>query len=514
LRRICLSLACSLGPVLAAGCQVDSHAGSDASSDRSIDANVDMGSSGEEGGPGPDADVTHCTLFDGSDPVAFCTQKVILQALHSKAFDAKQGVAESWSATTGRLDTNDAGVTLHDWHDDVAYGAACALYHASATLYGDTTLTATLDADLAALGPILEKELTPLPAEYTGETYQRLRVAGVGLNVVNYVTDSQKVLAIADAYGEAIYTEYFFHLTVPPLTDAGAGDAAVPAEAGLEAGSADAAVPTLGGVIGTRRGSAYAYAPADVATAAYALIDLASRYPKNGNSVSWQRAAQSALQYIYERGRDPVTGLYFTGLVTSSDAGHDAIDTTVADSGTLLADTTVTVALALSRAQDLVNTTPSLKVVASYPFSAHVNDALAALNGDKSLSDTRPLGDGGTTTTGFLEGYVPASQSFVSSKPTRSNAYALAAIHRQFVMVGTLYVAEVPELMRTLVYAGPPHNSSLFTVLPAQNAFLRACTRSFQPLSVSSTELHPESYQSRAVVSVIEGLSEQLYGMP
>src|ERR1700733_4616952 len=104
---LCLSLACSIAPILVFACQADDHSGSDASSHRPADAGVDMGSSGDGGGSGPDAEVPHCTLFDGSGPVAFCTQKIILQALHSKAFDAKRGVAESWSATTGFADTND-----------------------------------------------------------------------------------------------------------------------------------------------------------------------------------------------------------------------------------------------------------------------------------------------------------------------------------------------------------------------------------------------------------------------
>lgn len=462
----------------------------------------------------PDASASHCTLFDGTDPVAFCVQKTAMSATHYAAFSATKGLVESWNATTSTPDTNATGTILHDWHDDVGYSAACALYLTSAQLYGDTQITQTIQNDLVALAPLMLKELSPLPAEYTGETYQRLRVAGVGLSVADDTMDSQSVLAVADAYAEAIYKNYYVHL--PPLSTS--TDGGVPEAGPADAGHVDGGAAIPNGVFGTPRSGSTAYVTADVATAAYALLDLAQRNPNNAANSAWQAAAEGAFEHIYQRARDPLTGLYYTALVVSDDPGHDTIDSTVADAGTLLTDTTATVGLALSRAQALVAGSP-LTLVANYPFSNRVDVALAALNA-ASLYDYNPpidagdLVDAGPSVSGFYEGYVPATKTFIESKATRANAYALALIHRQVAGAGTMYAPEAPSLFQTLTETSPPGppNGSLFSVVAAQSAFFRASSRNFEVLAVSSTEPHPGSYQTAAVVAAIEGLNELLYG--
>src|SRR6185437_11453619 len=105
-----------------------------------------------EGGP-----ATACTLDNGTDPVGFCTQKVVLYGEHQHAFDAAVGVYQSWDSTTLQPDLGPDDKPIHDPHDDAAYAAACARYHQSATTYGDAQLTPTLDLDLIVLGTILPK---------------------------------------------------------------------------------------------------------------------------------------------------------------------------------------------------------------------------------------------------------------------------------------------------------------------------------------------------------------------
>jgi len=523
-----LTLALSAAAVLTAvACKVEQET-PDPDGGGDYDANLgDTNPVADDVGPDPDGSVAHCTLDDGTDPVSLCTQKLVLQSMHNAAFSATKGVAESWSSTTGVPDS-DGGVRLHDWHDDVAYAAAAALYHTSTNLYGDTQLTPTLDGDLLALAPFIEKELATIPAEYEGEAYQRLRVAAGGLNVINDTTDGTLINAIADKIGEQIYTKYFFRLAALPdagagdAGDAGAGDAghdggATDSGGQTEAGAGSDAGPPLvveDGVLGLPGANgAYSYVTADVATGAYALLDLAVRYPTNANHANWERAAVSALDHIYNRARDPATGLYYTALVTSNDPDHDALDTTNPQAGDLLADTATTVGLVLSRAQDMANNQgAALSLVASYPFSEHVDSVLAALNGSQPLYDGPPL-DAGAMSTGLLEGYVPATKTFITTKTTRSNAYAVAVLHRQESMVGTTYVTESAPMIETLVSPGPPSSSSLITCILGQDAYFRACTRGFG-LPDAGGPPPPSSYQTEAVVTFVEGMSELLYGLP
>ncbi len=476
----------------------------------------------EDTAPG-DTSVSNCTLSSSSgvpDPVALCRQKAALIALHGAAFDPKKGVATSWSSQTGLPDT-EAGVELHSWQDDVAYAAACALYHANAQPYGDTSFTPTADADLLALAPLIEKDLATLPAEYEGEDYRRLRTTASGLLFINDTTDGMAINALADKYGRQIYSKYFFKVTTVPVMDAGeaeggeAGptDAAVADSATPDGGDGGVVPPIADGIIGRPSNGAYAYVTADVATAAVALIDMAYQNPKDPLRASWQQAAQSALQHLHDRARDAATGLYYTALVTSADAGHDAFDTSNPQAATMFSDTTVTVALALARAQALVNKDQAnnsaldagllLPVIASYPFSQHVDEAIAALNnGVQSLYDG-PAMDAGAVSTGFMEGYAPGTATpLISTKTTRANAYALAVLHLQESSVGTTYDREI--LPETQTLTGP--GISLSSITPLQTAFFRAGTRTFGLVN----EPNGSSYQTAAITAFVEGMSELL----
>jgi hypothetical protein len=531
-------------PLLATSCgggSSQASVGADAS-DAMVEAEV-LSVSGDAG-PMPDANVPHCTLDNGTDPVALCVQKMALEALHSRAFDSKGGVAASWSPSTGRVDVGDGGARVHSWTDDVGYAAAAAAYLTSAAVYGDPQLTTPLDGDLHALATLLKEELSPLPEGYSGEPYLRLRVAAGGLRTVNDVTEGDAIDSVADAYGRAAFTQYYVTLAALPGdagseagSDAaqvadGGPDAAVDArggdgsavdattpgvdaatdvpdatlgatDAGVEAG--DAAVIVQDGVFGRPSGSGYAYTTADVATAACAMLDLAARDPSDASAKKWQMAAMSAFDHIHDRARDPVTGLYFTALVTSGDPGHDALQTSLASPGVLLTDTTATVALALARARDLASAnTTSLSLAQGYPFTARIADALAALQ-VPSLYDG-PLDAATGSATGFMAGYDPDA-GILTSKPTRPNAYLLAVLNRQFT-VGTPWGTEIGPLDRTLIGVLPA-NTSLLTVIPDQAAYFEACTRDFKPLGADAGP-YAASYQAAAVVAFVEGMNALL----
>jgi len=548
--------------LLAVSCGTTGAGSADAGFDAPVDSSLEAPGFGEIG-PSPDGSISSCTLNNGSDPVALCTQKIVLAAMHAHAFDPKAGIASSWSPTTGAADVGDAGTRLHAWTDDVGYAAASALYHTSSAVYGDTQLTPVLDNDLIALVPLLESELTPLPASYAGEPYLRLRLAAGGLRTINDLTDGNAVDALADAYGRAIYTKYFFPLAPgdagdaehdaghSPLDgggdgghdaghgqlDAGGGDGGLDAsrqdaapdgghEAGFvdsghdsslvdsghahDAGSGtlDASPAGTDGIIGTRTASGYAYLTTSAALAACGLIDLASRNPTDPDVTKWQLAAASVFDHLYLHGRDATTGLYRTALIASGGLGPDPIDPSVANGSLLLSDTTATVALALTEARDIVAANSSaLLVVGAYPFGDRIAAALASLNGVPSLYDG-PANDASVFPTGFVEGYEPG-QGLVYAKSTEANVFALVVLNRQFFTIGTVFGTEMQPLTQTLISTGAP-NQSLFTVLVNQSAFFAASSRTFQLLGADAGFAHETSYQSAATLSFVEGMNLML----
>jgi hypothetical protein len=525
MRKVALACAASVGIVglplyLACGGGTSGNPDQTDASDGPADALPDANRP-EVVVPPPDASVLNCMLADRTDPVALCTQKLVLRSLHNAAFNTTTGVAASWSYATGLPDP-----VPHDWHDDVGYAAALTGYYQSSLLYGDTELTPTVSGDLMTLTTLVLAELAMLPDEYSGEAYQRLRAAAGGLRLLNFVTDGDMLDAIADAYGRAIYTKYFFALASPPPVDAGGGDAGA-GDAGPDASadaSADGATgdageggaPIADGIIGRPMNGAYAYTTADVATAALALLDLAARNPGDVNHSAWQLAAQGAFEHLYNRARDATTGLYYRALITSTDPVHDQLDPAQTPNDALLADVTATVALALSRADELVTkNASSLPLVVSYPLNQHAADALDAVNATPSLYDG-PV-EAGATSTGFMEGYVPSSATLITSKATRANAYLMATQNRLELSphsVNTKWGPEVGSLFHSLTDV-LPENSSLLSVVPGgQNAYLRASSRGFTFLDADGGDAGPyaDSYQSAAVVAFVEGMNELLYG--
>ncbi len=484
--------------------------------------------------PLPDSSVRNCTLGGnnmGLDPVGLCVQKLVLQGVHGE-YSPEAGVPASWDSTSFLPDSDDAGAPLHDFHDDVGYAAASALYHQTSSLYGDTELTPQLDVDLAAMAPLLTGEVGGPPSEYSGELYLRLRTVAGGLRYVNQNAAADAIDTAADAYGRAIFTQHFFPTQSPDAGsgDAGGGDAGP--EAGLEAGASDGAAPDAGvdaggcdgggvviadAIIGTMTASGVAYAPDEVATAALALLDLAQRNPGDPNVTAWQLASLSALEHIRNRAREATTGLYYRSLVTSLDPGHDRLDPTP-PSDVLLSDVQAVMALALVRAADLVSKNASLLCTAAgYPFQARADEISAALNGPVGLWDGPPGNQdaGPTDQPGALqEGYIPSTQTLLTTKTMRSNVYYLAVLHRSNIVDGpqggSPYASEInPLRYAMLTLAGAQQDVSFLSVLDPQLGVFRATTKSFQLAS----EPRGSSYRAAAAADFVEGMSELLYGV-
>jgi hypothetical protein len=466
---------------------------------------------GAGGGTLPDSGPSvHCALDTGADPVGFCTQKVVLQGEHLHAFNAMSGVAQSWDSTTLLPDLGPNNKPLHDFHDDAAYGAACSRYHQSATTYGDNQITSTLDNDLIALGTLLPTELATLPAEYAGELYQDLRTTSGGLRIVNQNALGDSVDIVAEGYGRAIYSTYY----VPLGGDAGAG-----ADAGT---GSDA-------VLGTpAAGGGTAYASADAATGALALIDLAVRHAVDdpASSAMWQSAAVQVLTHLDARARDTVTGLYFAALVTSADPGHDALAPAAAGgppADALLTEVNARIALALLRAQALATANGSaIPDVAALPLEARAEALLAALDSTpQSLWDPSggpALGEAGTMGSGYFEGWVPSLSQLLTDKPTRANALAMAALHDAFTMGNGPDQQRVPVLL-TLLSDMTMANAGFMTVIDNQTGYFLTVPSGFTFASDDAgvdagQNPRQKSYFSIANTASVEGLSELWIGLP
>jgi hypothetical protein len=448
------------------------------------------GSGGDASPPPPDTGPTiRCTLDNGTDPVGLCAQKLVLGTQHKVAFDPKRGVAQSWDATTSVLDTGPGDAVLHDLHDDASYAASIARYHKSSGRYGDDEITGLLDADLVALVPILQAELAPLPAEYAGELYADLRTAAGGLRVAEHNDLADPIDALADAYGRAVFDTFYVALAAG---DGGAPDGVIGAAAG---------------------GGATAYAPADVATGALALLDLAVRHTaaEPAKAATWQQAAVSALDHLWLRARDPATGMYFRALVTSADPGHDALPAAAPGDppgDALLADVQARVALALVRAQDLADHNPAeLAAVAAYPFEIHAEAAIAAVN-------AAAAGLWNTSAAGYAEGFVPSTSARLGDEPTRANALLLASIHRASLMGNTPFSTQFKPL-RALFTDRTPAHTSLLSVVPDQTGYFRAAPPGFD-FTADDAGAAPrrKSYFSASIAAAVEGLTELWYGLP
>ncbi len=464
----------------------------------------------EDSGP-----VRKCTLEGGSDPVALCLQKRILQQWHDAAFIKDLGVAESWDSTTFLPDKSSAGETLHDPVDDVRYAAALSRYRVSAKRYGDTELRELIEPDIEAIAVRIKAELTVLPATHLAELYVELRAASAGYRTLDY-SAADAFDAFADQVGAAIYATYH-PLTTPPPGDAGADAADASADATDTKGDAagdvdagDAVAPLDDGILGTAAsGGGYQYSAAEATTGAYALLDMAMRHATDkANAYAWQRAAVSTIEHVHARAREASTGMYYQVLIAMDGAATDTLAATTSSipNDALLADDQATIALFLSRAQELVTKNKSaFGGIPAYPFDAHAVEVLTSANGAHALWD-----DGAK---GYLEGWVPSTSSMIAMKPTRANARFFAALHRVYATVGTPLGAQLKPL-RIVMTAQVPEHSGLLSTLPDQEAFLRRSPPSFDFGASAPSEPRERSYFSADTAAALDGLWEQWFGLP
>jgi hypothetical protein len=463
-----------------------------------------VGGVGGTGGysPVPEAGpVISCHLDNMADPVAFCTQKLVLRNEHAAAYDAKRGIAQSWSSATFAPDVDASQMVLHDPRDDAAFGAAVGRYLNSANTYGDDEITLTLEIDIVNLVPTLVAEMTPPVAGYAGDLYLDLRTMASGLRITDRNDLALQIDALAEAYGRAIYTTSFVTL--------GASDAVL-------------GTPTTGDA-----GAATTYSPGDAATGAYALADLAQRHASDepANAAAWQSGAALVFAHLDSRARDPATGLYYASLVTSADPDHDALAPAAATTpdgapappaDALLTDVAARVTMALLRTQDLAtNQATALPALAAAPLEAHAEALLGAL-------DKTPQSLWDATLGGYFAGWVPSTAQLLTDKPTRANALLLGAIHRASVMGNGPDETRLMPLRKLLAGITDPDspevttpNTSLMSVVTNQNGYFLQVPPNFNFMGVDAGgDIREKSYFSSANAAAVEGLSELWFGVP
>jgi hypothetical protein len=512
------------------GCGSSDDTSTDDTTDAGPDAVAEQQSDGNVLGTGPvDADVEDasvvCQLDDqGDDPVALCTQKTVLQAWKAGA-RLTSGVSAAWSVSTG-LPVADGGALVRDVHAELAYGAAIANYHLAATCYGDTTITFKLDADLLALEPTILADFATLPAEYAGDTYFHLRRVAAGLRYMNQASDGDAVDAIAEAYGAAIAQKYFLDrgAEVPVVGDAGtgadAGDAGDGGDAGdagtLDAGggtgAGDAGAGLDDGIIGSISGGVATYTTVDSATAALALLDLASRHTTDSanQAAAYERMAVEALDHLYLHARD-TSGFFYAGGSTSSDGGSGDVpsDAPGANGYTFTSDVQGRVAEIFLQAADLAAANTALPLAGSYPFTTEAETIFKVLLGTPSLYDS--------TSQGFFASLTPATGTVDKTKTMVSNA-ALFGFLGDERLLGTSTAGtasqEYVELAGGDLGDGGVASGILYNTYPnrgflglflGQNAYVPLSTATFASVPASDA-----NYTSRDTSAVLDALARQL----
>jgi hypothetical protein len=544
------------------GCGDDSG---DAGGDAGFDSGVDSGEADAAGPnltPSDASGQANCTV-NGIDYIDFCLQKTILRGEHA-VFDPKNGVASSWSATTF-APNSDGGSVLHDYRDDVAYGSSLSIYLISENEYSDTQLDPIITADLSALAPLVESEFTTLPASYDGELYLRLRRLAEGLSLVQDTANGAKITAIADAYGRAIYSMSFHPLALTSPDDAGTVDASedgsAPLDAAVDSSTPDSATGPgtddagsdgglhfVDGILGTPAASGgIAYDVDQAASGALALVDMANRHATDDASQAavWAQAAGVVFNHLYARARHS-SGLYYSYLVTSSDPGHDALDTVLTPSDTLLTETQGSVMASMLRAVGIL-TLGNVPQLSASTLNALVVVPLNSIQGTPSLWDTTSNSatldacgilapSSGITApcggTGFFSRELPSTTGVdMTTKTIRGNALLFAAIHRaiqnalspvpptgvpldagigsliDYEPLTTLFTSQVGVTgeQGTEVFTGPV-NLTFLTQVSAQNAYP-------SELAAGLTLVPGDAnFTAQANAYAIEALTEQWVG--
>lgn len=433
-----------------------------------IDADIDVQPLPEAGGfvcwiPGSGDKTQGLT-----DPVLLCTQDQILGFVLQYAYVKGTGVMSTWSS----VPPNYTAGTTHDWRDDLGLAAAIGDFHCSATYYGSTVHIAQYDSTLADLHKILPGELANANKSYDGALYYRMRSASLAFNYVMDTMDATTVNAAAEAWAANVVTSFTTTVTPPATgggadagaTEAGAGDGGGASEAGDDDGGDAAATDASAGppsvaLIGQPNGDGtVTYSPAQSIMAAAALLDMARVHANDpdagANVATWISIARGTLGYVWSRGRDPVTGLFYQALTTSSDPGHDALapgGTPTSDA--LLTDVQGSAILGFSRAMRALgaSTIPDASAMQlPGPYAAWANQLVGAMTGLKMFTGQYPApqcsgcGQGvepvPTFAGAFLQGYVPSLGTTIGNATVAGNANLLGG----FAVTTGLDATQVP----------------------------------------------------------------------
>jgi hypothetical protein len=372
-----------------------------------------------------------------TDPVLLCTQDQVLGFVLQYAYTKGTGVMSSWSSTP----PNYTAGTTHDWRDDLGLAAAIGDFHCSATYYGSTVNIAKYDSTLADLRTILTSELPKAMQSYDGALYYRMRSAGLAFDYVTDTMDAASLAAAADAWAANVVAS-FTTMVTPPASggtggDGGAGDAG-------DAGPTDASAPPGPvALIGQPMGNGVVqYSPAQSIMAAAALLDMARVHandPDAGAEVpTWTAIAQGTLSYVWSRARDPMTGLFYQALVTSSDPGHDAlVPGGMPTSDALLTDVQGGAVFGLSRAIRAVggSITPEGGVQPAVPYAKWANQIVGAMTGLNLFHGQYPAPTCQMCGAGveppappgaFMAGWVPSLGVAMTNQTVAGNASLLA----------------------------------------------------------------------------------------
>jgi len=392
----------------------------------------------------PEASVHNCILnaADGGagDPVLLCSQETALLNLLTNAYTMGTGVAPGFSSQPPYTAS-----TGHAWQDDLSLAASLGAFQCSALAYGDTMYLGMFDTVLADLGKLLPGEVMTA-GSYDGEIYFRLRNAARGFALVGNAAVAGALDAMADAYAQAIQAS--FVQSVQPLpTDAGV----------LDAGAMTATVIGAPGAQGS-----VSYSPAQATMAAAALLDMAARANAAGDAgaqaAAFTASGSGALAYLWARARDPVTGLFYQALVTSSDPGHDLLAAGMYANDALLSDVQASVVLALARAQTASNALAADGGASPVPYGAQIVTLVTALT-TAGLFNGQTM-EGGTAPApgAWLQGLVPSLGLTLTNQTTASSALLLGGYERTQalgVAAASQWGWEVAGLGLALDFASP-----------------------------------------------------------
>jgi hypothetical protein len=186
----------------------------------------------------------------------------------------------------------------------------------------------------------------------------------------------------------------------------------------------------------------------------------------------------------------------------------------------LLTEVQGKIALTLYRAAALAATsTMLLPEVTAFPFDDRGAEILQSLNGTPvSLWDgTVQIPDAGGAGSGYLEGYVPSTQTYLTNKPTRANALVYAALRHEQIddVSGAPHAGQIPVLRQLFTDQLNPQRG-LLELFASQTAYVHGGTRNFDVLQLPADAGPDPSatiYEAEAIDDGVEAMSEYWYGL-